>query len=89
MNKKKKEEKVTNFIAEKIELEVRHHLYDEINEHIFDRNLANESCDGRYARETMIDHEVHPFSDDVTDIQVHVAFNQIYQEVIHRLKEDY
>ena len=40
-------------------------------------------------RETMIDHEVHPFSDDVTDIQVHVAFNQIYQEVIHRLKEDY
>ena len=49
MNKKEKEEKVTNFIAEKIELEVRHHLYDEINEHIFDRNLANESCDGKYA----------------------------------------
>ena len=40
-------------------------------------------------RETMIDHEVHPFSDDVTEIQVHIAFNQIYQEVIHRLKEDY
>jgi len=40
-------------------------------------------------RETMIDHEVHPFSDDVTDTQVHIAFNQIYQEVIHRLKEDY
>ena len=40
-------------------------------------------------RETMIDHEVHPFSDEVTEIQVHIAFNQIYQEVIHRLKEDY
>jgi len=40
-------------------------------------------------RETMIDYGIHPFSDDVTDTQVHVAFNQIYQEVIHRLKEDY
>ena len=40
-------------------------------------------------RDTMIYHGIHPFSDDVTDIQVHVAFNQIYQEVIHRLKEDY
>ena len=40
-------------------------------------------------RETMIEYGVHPFSDNVTDTQVHVAFNQIYQEVIHRLKEDY
>jgi ERCC4-related helicase len=40
-------------------------------------------------RETMIDHDIHPFSDQVTENQVHIAFNQIYQEVIHRLKEDY
>ncbi len=40
-------------------------------------------------RKTMIDHEVHPFSDQVTETQVHIAFNQIYQEVVHRLKEDY
>tara|TARA_R100000687_G_C6288078_1_gene90052 strand:+ start:47 stop:250 length:204 start_codon:yes stop_codon:yes gene_type:complete len=40
-------------------------------------------------RETMIDYGIHPFGDDVTDTQVHVAFNQIYQEVIYRLKEDY
>ena len=30
-------------------------------------------------RETMIDHGVHPFSDEVTENQVHIAFNQIYQ----------
>ena len=40
-------------------------------------------------RETMIDHDIHPFSNEVTETQVHVAFNQIYQEVITRLKEDY
>ena len=40
-------------------------------------------------RETMIEYGVHPFSDEVTETQVHIAFNQIYQEVIHRLKEDY
>ena len=40
-------------------------------------------------RETMIEYGVHPFSDDVTDTQVHVAFNQIYQEVIVRLKNDF
>ena len=40
-------------------------------------------------RETMIDHDIHPFSDEVTETQVHIAFNQIYQEVITRLKEDY
>ena len=39
---------------------------------------------------TMIDHGVHPFGDEVTDTQVHIAFNQIYEEVIYRLKfEDY
>ena len=38
---------------------------------------------------TMIEHGVHPFADEVTDTQVHVAFNQIYQEVIHRLKNDF
>ena len=36
-------------------------------------------------RETMIDYGIHPFGDDVTDTQVHVAFNQIYQEVTLRL----
>ncbi len=40
-------------------------------------------------RETMIEYGVHPFSDDVTNTQVHVAFNQIYQEVIVRLKNDF
>ena len=40
-------------------------------------------------RETMIDHDIHPFNDEVTETQVHIAFNQIYQEVITRLKEDY
>ena len=40
-------------------------------------------------RETMIEYGVHPFSDEVTETQVHIAFNQIYQEVITRLKEDY
>ena len=36
-------------------------------------------------RETMIDYGIHPFGDDVTETQVHVAFNQIYQEVTLRL----
>jgi len=40
-------------------------------------------------RETMIEYGVHPFSDDVTETQVHVAFNEIYQEVIVRLKNDF
>ena len=40
-------------------------------------------------RETMIDHGVHPFGYEVTDTQVHIAFNQIYQEVVYRLKNDY
>jgi|TARA_Y100000310_G_scaffold238306_1_gene241679 hypothetical protein len=36
-------------------------------------------------RETMIDYGIHPFGDDVTETQIHVAFNQIYQEVTLRL----
>ena len=36
-------------------------------------------------RETMIEYGVHPFSDEVTETQVHIAFNQIYQEVTLRL----
>ena len=40
-------------------------------------------------RETMIDHDIHPFSDEVTETQVHIAFNQIYQEVLFRLKNDF
>ena len=40
-------------------------------------------------RYTMIDHGVHPFGDEVTDTQVHVAFNEIYQEVVYRLKNDF
>ena len=32
-------------------------------------------------RETMIEYGVHPFSDEVTETQVHIAFNQVYQEV--------
>ena len=39
-------------------------------------------------RETMIDHEVHPFSDDVTDTQVHIAFNEIYEEIIGQFQHD-
>ena len=59
MNKKEKEEKVTRFetyilqeqiaqIAETIAFEASHHLYTEINEHIFDRALAEESDDKKY-----------------------------------------
>ena len=38
--------------------------------------------------DTMINHNVHPFSNDVTEKQVHIAFNQIHQEVIIRLKNE-
>ena len=59
MNKKEKEKKVANFeayilteqiaqIADTIAFETHHQLYTEINEHIFDRNLAKESDDKRY-----------------------------------------
>ena len=34
-------------------------------------------------RETMIDYGIHPFGDDVTENQVHIAFNEIYQEVVN------
>ena len=32
-------------------------------------------------RETMIEYGIHPFGDNVTETQIHIAFNQIYQEV--------
>ena len=39
-------------------------------------------------RETMIDYDIHPFSDDVTDTQVHIAFNEIYEEIIGKFQHD-
>ena len=39
-------------------------------------------------RETMIDYGIHPFSDDVTDTQIHIAFNEIYEEIIGRFQHD-
>ena len=39
-------------------------------------------------RETMIDHNIHPFGDDVTENQVHIAYNVIYGEVIERFQHD-
>ena len=39
-------------------------------------------------RETMIDHGVHPFEDEVTDTQVHIAFNEIYEEIIGKFQHD-
>ena len=52
--------------------------------------MTNEELDTEEViRETMIDHGVHPFADEVTDTQVHVAFNEIYQEVVYRLKNDF
>jgi len=61
MNKKEKEEKVANFeaylldknitqIAQTISFEIANQLYIEINEHIFDRNLAKESDDKTYQK---------------------------------------
>jgi len=47
MNKKEKEENITQ-IADTIAFEMKHELYEEINEHIFDRNLAKESDDKTY-----------------------------------------
>ena len=63
MNKQEKEEKAANFenalnaywydeqiaqIASTIAFEIAHTLYTEINEHIFDRSLAEESDDKTY-----------------------------------------
>ena len=47
MNKKEKEENVTQ-IADTVTFEIKHILYQEINEHIFDRDLAKESDDKTY-----------------------------------------
>ena len=47
MNKKEKEENITQ-IADTVAFEIKHILYQEINEHIFDRDLAKESDDKRY-----------------------------------------
>ena len=40
-------------------------------------------------RDTMIYNGINPFGYEVTDTQVHIAFNQIYQEVVYRLKNDF
>jgi transcriptional regulator CtsR len=47
MNKKEKEENITN-IVDTVAFEIAHTLYTEINEHIFDRDLAKESDDKTY-----------------------------------------
>ena len=47
MNKREQEENITQ-IADTVTFEIAHNLYTEINEHIFDRNLAKESDDKRY-----------------------------------------
>ena len=47
MNKKEKEENITQ-IADIVAFEMTHLLYTEINEHIFDRALAEESDDKKY-----------------------------------------
>jgi ERCC4-related helicase len=39
-------------------------------------------------RDTMIDHDIHPFSDEVSENQVHIAYNEIYGEVIERFQHD-
>ena len=49
MNKKEKEENITQ-IADTVTFEIAHNLYTEINEHIFDRNLAKESDDKTYQK---------------------------------------
>ena len=47
MNNQEKEENITQ-IADTIAFEIAHTLYTEINEHIFDRDLAKESDDKTY-----------------------------------------
>mgnify|MGYP003148821213 FL=1 len=39
-------------------------------------------------RDTMIDHDIHPFSDEVSENQVHIAYNVIYGEVIERFQHE-
>ena len=61
MNKKEKEKKVIRFkayilheqiaqVAETVAFEASNLLYNEINEHIFDRDLAEESDDKTYQK---------------------------------------
>jgi len=49
MNKKEKEEHITQ-IADTVAFEMTHTLYTEINEHIFDRDLAKESDNKTYQK---------------------------------------
>ena len=49
MNKQEKEENITQ-IADTVAFEMTHLLYTEINEHIFDRDLAKESDDKTYQK---------------------------------------
>ena len=39
-------------------------------------------------RDTMFDHHIHPFSDEVSENQVHIAYNVIYGEVIERFQHE-
>ena len=39
-------------------------------------------------RDTMIDYGVHPFNDEVTETQVHTTFNEVYEEVMARLRDE-
>ena len=39
-------------------------------------------------RDTMVDHDIHPFSDEVSENQVHIAYNVIYGEVIERFQHE-
>ncbi len=49
MNKKEKEENIAQ-ITDTVVFEIAHNLYTEINEHIFDRDLATESDDKTYQK---------------------------------------
>ena len=49
MNKKEKEENIAQ-ITDTVVFEIAHNLYTEINEHIFDRDLAKESDDKTYQK---------------------------------------
>ena len=39
-------------------------------------------------RDTMIDYGVHPFNDEVTETQVHTTFNEVYEEIMARLRDE-
>ena len=39
-------------------------------------------------RDTMIYHGIHPFADEVTETQVHTTFNEVYEEVMARLRDE-